>query len=375
MTLRHTFAIALSSLAFTLSLPIAHAAEWDGCFRWAGDSVTMRANIFQFGSGSGADLLDRILDAEEAWAATATDFEYHITLDNDFASTVGNGESEIFFSNATPPEALAAVFNYKHPFLCFYVESDLVIAPGADFSSSSSKSNLGAYQGDGSQLFSVDEDISFVSTMIHELGHVQGLQHEDDEYNCMMPSLQPMFHTNGSTARAYVGEDAAQISRLMYGDKNVSSPFGMRDFAVSHWKFNPATSTAQHTRTGVFSGGGSVGASMVNGEPVFNVTAGIPIEVEFTVESIGNFTNPFEQVEVRLYLSTNSFISKYDTFLGSSTVFTGSTGFAAPHRFTVTLPTSMPVGQIRYVGAIVNPTGLSTEVLTNNNATYTAVRR
>lgn len=125
-----------------------------------------------------------------------------------------------------------------------------------------------------------------------------------------------------------------------------------------------------HERTRVLSTFGFEAPSVtVNGEPVYIVTPGQTVVVEFTYENSGETLQSFT-TEFRL--STNHYISPSDTYLGEFPFSLGrNTAYTA--TTTLTLPNNLNSGQSYWIGSTVDSESEISEVSENNNRSYIGI--
>jgi hypothetical protein len=247
---------------------------------------------------------------------------------------------------------------------CRFTEVDILFNKSEGYSTSTHKDNLWPYGG----LYR-----PFQTTAMHEFGHAGGLNHTTDKYSIMGQDWTHI-HTNGSTARAYPGEDAVAGMVRLYGTRS-SAP---EDLGVVHWRWTGSNNGySTHTRTRIFSSSGvelsrfcssAPGARCV--EPVYKVSKGQEVQLELSYESLGKSSMT---VAVGYYLSTDNLITPADRFLSSSSMFL-STGTVRTAKKILTIPTDLTSGQTYYLGAVVDYTRAISEANEDNNATYIGIR-
>ena len=71
----------------------------------------------------------------------------------------------------------------------------------------------------GGEFGGGQENRTFNSTALHELGHFYGLNHSRTEYS-VMGIDRTHIHANGFLAQAYVGEDASHGAVFLYGESD-----------------------------------------------------------------------------------------------------------------------------------------------------------
>jgi len=369
LSMNHALVLTLSSL--TILLPRARASEWDECWngtkiRWAGTTMTLSAAQSSFLAGDYWH--EGLLKAKDAWNKSPSKFRYAVTT-GDKSIALGNGQSEIWWSGDIDQDVLALCFAYSNSWTCLYTETDILINTQYNFTASEAKSQLFGYGGEKGDT--KDNVYSFQATVIHEMGHAQGLMHESDNYNVMGDGERHM-HANGSTARCYAGEDSIAASMAVYGKHTQT----IEDVAVTHWRYAGISEFEQwtystHDRTRIFRNGKECHDSSSEGaEPRYDVKMGWVIDLELTYENLGKST---QKPKVKYYLSSNDTISKSDTYLGSKSL-TLSVNQVVTSKATLTIPTGLVVGKTYWLGAVVDADGAIPEIDEWNNATYVAIR-
>ena len=318
--------------------------------RWSSESRTLYAYAGDFPSGS--TWRTALQEAVARLNDNAAGFTFNIVYDWT-APALGNGRSEVWIDNISPP----GVTNFWWNGSCNLTEADIRMDSSVTWTTSSSKTTHSSYGGSGR---------SFQTTLLHELGHAIGLGHEADEYNIMGQDWDHL-HTNGSTARAYFGEDASDGSVFLYGSSSV------QDLGIVHWRRTGASGDYSiHNRTRLLnpSTNAELSYTTVNGEKRYNVNRGQSVKVELTFENNGN---NYQYEDVAYYVSTNSYISTWDTQIASrnlslspDSVYTSS--------YTVTVPSNLSCSTNYWLGAVIDKNGSLSERLGWNNASYIPIR-
>lgn len=266
---------------------------------------------------------------------------------------LGNGRSEVWIENISPP----GVTNFWWNGSCNLTEADIRMDSSVTWTTSTSKSTQSNYGGSGRP---------FQTTLLHELGHAIGLGHEADEYNIMGQDWNHVS-TNGSSARAYFGEDASDGSVFLYGGTSD------QDLGVVHWRWTGSNGEySSHGRTRMFdaSSGAELSYTTVNNERRYNVNRGQSVRVELTFENNGN---NYQYQDVKYYVSTNNFISTYDTQIGSRNLGL-SPDNVYTNSYTVTIPSNLSCSTDYWVGAVIDADNSLSETYEWNNASYIPIR-
>jgi len=330
--------------------------------KWNGNTARLRPSATSFPAGSAyTAALD---EAISTWNNNPSNF-YFTTSYNEPSVGMGNGESEVWFSNDASilSGAPAITYTWWNCYWLFgnhvnYTEADVIFDVNVAWSPSNTKGQLWPYGGRARP---------FQTTAMHELGHALGLGHENRTYNIMGEDWTHI-HANGGTTKAYPGEDASHGAVFLYGLWSASP----QDVGVVHWRYVGASGEySTHARTRLFNtSGAELSRFMDAGEPRYWVRPGDTIRLELTYENNGATT---QYPTVEFYLSTNDYISRSDTYLSNTTMtLVRSTVLTTTH--TLTLPSWLVPGTNYHVGALIDPTSLIGESNESNNATYIGVR-
>ena len=316
-------------------------------------AVTLSASSVSFPAGS--TWRAALQTAADRWNHSPALVLYYMSW-NDSSVGENNGQSEVWWSNGFGAPAVCK--NWINCSTGVIVESDVLFDNTVAYTTSTFKSALNAYSGSGRP---------FQTTALHELGHAQGLDHTSNEYSIMGEDWDHI-HANGSTTFAYAGEDATSTSREFYGTR----PNPPRDLGVVHWRrTGMSNGYSTHDRTRILSLGGVELANFTSGnEPIYFVTKGSSVQVEFTYENMGPSS---VTTDIRFLLSTNDFISTWDTTL-SQQAFGVSPDSVYTTRRTVQIPSWVNSGQTYWIGVLIDPDLEHSEVTETNNATYVGVR-
>jgi matrixin len=317
---------------------------------WSSESRTLYAYAGDFPIGS--TWRSALQEAVARLNDNAAGFTFNVVYDWT-PPALGNGRSEVWIENIGPP----GVTNFWWNGNCNLTEADIRMDSSVTWSTSNTKTTQSSYGGTGRP---------FQTTLLHELGHGIGLGHEADELNIMGQDWTQV-HTNGSSARAYFGEDASDGSTFLYGSGSVE------DLGVVHWRRTGASGEySVHSRTRLLdpATNAELSYTVVNGERRYNVNRGQSVKVELTFENNGN---SYQYEDVGYYVSTNSYISTWDTLIATrnlglspDNVYTSS--------YTVTIPSNLKCSTEYWLGAIIDKNDSLPERLSWNNASYIPIR-
>jgi hypothetical protein len=331
--------------------------------KWDHDTVRFRAAAISFPAGT--RWRSALGDAGGLWNRTPTIFRYHITFD-EFGVGRRNHQNEIYFSDSLEAPAVARVWHPRRA-ACEIKEADIVFntAGGWGILEPGLKARFIAhFDGAGTALR------AFQGAALHELGHAQGLAHEERVYNIMGQEWNHV-HANGSTAASYPGVDAVRASMDTYGRL---APGMNQDLSVAHFKWmSPAGDYSAHRRTQLFDTSGAPLVDVGAFEPRFVVRPGQTIQVEFGYESLGV---PSSSFMVSYHLSYDDEITTADPVIATRYIALEDSTYvgAESTRITLRLPTWLTPGTRYWIGAIIDPWNVIAEVDETNNATYIGIQ-
>lgn len=198
--------------------------------------------------------------------------------------------------------------------------------------------------------------------LAHELGHVLGMEHEDD-FIAAMNSHTPVPK---SGVRDRYGADAERGGERLWADETSfigefhrdTSHFTNEDPAVSPWTWDFFSG-----RNDLIYPVGGTTLSRCHGETA---------DVQYTTANFGLID--VVDLPVRIVLSSNETISTSDITVRTST-FTRSVGNSGVHTKTLTIPPLGSIGQgTYYVGVILDPSNELSESDEYNNAAKTGLK-
>ncbi|MBZ0258188.1 matrixin family metalloprotease, partial [bacterium] len=317
---------------------------------WSSNTQRLRASKVSFPSSSNSrSALD---DAIAGLNLNPSNFDINLTHGESSVSTL-NGQNEIWFSDdnslldGAPAVALSKYWFSK------ILAVDVVIDADRPWTTSTDKRAMTEYGGGGRPLRNV---------IYHEVGHLFGLAHENDEYNVMGEDWSHL-NTNGNHTISYFGEDAADGAIFLYGDKSGE------DLSVTHWRWTGRNGEySTHGRTRVFDNNGSrLTRTWKDSEPYYLVDNAQEIQVEFTYENNG--ASKQDHVDVGFYLSDNSLITTHDRHLRNAGISVARNNVWTTN-YNIALPNDLQPNTDYWIGVIIDRDDSISEFDESNNATY-----
>ena len=342
------FLVALASSQILLA-SAANAAGWKTCNdkkqTWGGDATTMYLSTTSFPIDSEWDKHTQYMMSE--WNSVGgSNFKFYVGRDTDNSVRSGNGRNEVYFLTENNETYLGVT---KLRWTCYWLFGTKKGYDEADISINTRYSwTLSDFTGSTS-----GSPYNFELVMLHELGHALGLNHYDG-----VPGTMNTYYYNGGPNGHYnqvePHADDRHGLRILYPDSSTD-----RDLSVSRF-YN--------------TGGGSSSVNRVRTTSNLNTTSlnkGSQYKIRYTLENLGTQT---ESATVKFYISTNSYISTGDTYLGSTSWSMPGASFTQSEK-TVTIPSSLASGTY-YIGYRVDPDNNVPESNESNNfvSLYHSVR-
>jgi len=268
-----------------------------------------------------------------------------------------NEQSEVWFTADSDYDPAVTTW-WKNFWTGHVDEADVVFYVGESYTTSMNKTSLWSFGG-GSRPFE--------TTALHEYGHVASLGHENDEYNIMGEDWTHI-HCNGTTARSYMGEDAADGLVRLYGRRSNGY---IEDVSVSIFKYSGEDGEySEHTLCKMCNSTGTeLPSSGFNGQRRYRVTPGQQVRFELTLENNGETT---QRGRIGFYVSTDSTVNTSDTRITTKS-FSLTRDSVVTQYVTITIPSTLTSGTTYYLGAFIDDNNTVSEV-DGNNAAYHIIR-
>ena len=339
----------MSTLA---ALTIAHSAfGWTSNGRWNSDTFTMRASKVSFPQGS--PFRDALGTVRDRFNENPGNIRIIHSWD-DTSIAMGNGQNEVWASDSLTDKPAVCYTWYN--ISGWIKETDVVFATGINYSTTTNKTSLRPYGGSFRP---------FQTTALHEYGHAGGLSHESDEYNIMGEDWTHVT-CNGTTVRAYLGEDACDGYYDLYGPAS----WNIEDVGVTVFRRSGEVdgySTHDFCSMGNTSGRMLGQLGTYEGQPRWRVAPGQTVSVTFSYENNGKTHK--QSPNIAFYISSNNIISTNDR-----QIRTGKMDLTRDNVRTissnVTIPADLTPGQTYFLGVIVDWDNAISEVTGSNNAAY-----
>jgi len=304
--------------------------------KFTNNQTTMYISTTSYPQGTWMDAA--LQRAMSKWTnVKGSSFTFHVGRDTDGTHNRYNGKNEIYTGNTsefTSTETTLAYATLDHRNGVIY-ESDIAFNPYVtwiDFNGAWCKASVAQ----------PDNEAYFEGIALHELGHVLGLDHENDvlaTMNSKHPNAGPVGHTNIWEVH---GDDRNGI-RYKYPDSSHET-----DIVAS-----------KYFRTGQ---GTSDVASALYPSPTY-LWRGQTYSIPYTTENLSTTTQSYS---VSFYLSTDPYIRPYDIYLTTTNVTNVGKGTAITKTASITIPTNISAGTY-YLGYIIDPSNQISETSKGNN--------
>ncbi len=288
---------------------ITWSEECDDCAR-------MRVSTISFPAGNA--FTTEVNAAMDTWnAVERSNFTFIKLLDTN--GTYGHNDvNEVVFDEIDGPGDTLAVtrswYNLCYPFDDADIkEADVIFDVEEDW-----------YTSDFSYTSS---NIHFRTVAVHEFGHALGLKHENDvmdTMNSFYPNGGPLSYSKLMIPTA----DARQGLRFLYAQGGTAKP----DLVALNYK-----------RTGAGSSG------LVSGPS--GAADGTNVTIESTFQNIGSTASG--DFNIGFYLSTNNYVSTFDTLLGTNVNAHVSAGGTVTFTRTLHIPAGTAPG-VYYLGLLLD---------------------
>jgi len=344
------------------------------------DSVSIPAGSPQYAA---------VLAALNTMNLNPSQFRYQLGGIDTNGVAVNNGESEIWMKDLGENYAGVSAIEQSdadYSPTCTATESDIIIntryrpsrAPVgiSKIGFTPNKPELFEYGGSYASLHSI---------VMHELGHSAGLQHEGNVLNLM--GGDNLLITNGDMVQPYIGEDAATGLIALHG----LSPVAQEDISVSHWRYGEKIAGgggsffSVHHRTRIFDAHNvelpkqcayqkpDINGALITAcpEPIYRVTRGQKINLEFSYENAGKTRSL--PVQATYYLSADNTIDTRDTLLKTRSITLKQDGKPSTLTTELLIPDTVAKGGTYWLGCMVDANNTLKESIESNNATYIGI--
>jgi hypothetical protein len=331
-------AVAAAILALAVVGPAGGSAlaySWTTCsgnaIVWNSGWTAMYISTTSFPAGSSWDT--RLQNAMWHWNnVKGSDWTFYVGRDTDGTHNNSNGRNEVYLESGLGSSTLAVTYTRYH---CYWLFGYWYGIDETDIGFNVSKSwNTGDY----SYSTPTGSPYCFEGVALHELGHALGLLHSDGAM-ATMNSYYPNSGPFGYYKEWDPFADDRQGVRYLYSDSTSEIDVAGSPLERS----GSGTSNLVESSTWAYAGG--------------------TVSVEFTFSNLSTSTQSFN---IGFYLSTNDYISTWDTLLGVNYGAWGTAGYTGTFTRTLTIPSGTAPGTY-YLGFLIDYDGALSEANETNN--------
>lgn len=356
--------VAILSLASNPAMAYKYLTDTCGATKkWPTSSMTFNANPTGF-TGNSAKWFNSFQVALDRVNESPVNFTAFVSLDNELDVAIGNGESEVWWINASTSATAYTITDSCGRTVETDITFDNNIPNGGYGDNMNVKTDFRGYG---------LEKRTFETTAIHEIGHTLGLAHENRYYNIMGNDYTFLNTTGETSLRSYLGEDATNGLIALYGSST------RQDLSTSAWRYDGTSgqySTHRHNRL-FNSSGTALSSTKVESsctrtycEMRHDVDLGQQIQYEMTLENNGSSS---QSVQLGYYISTNATITSTDTLIGTDNV-TVTRNTPDTLKRNVMIPANLQPNTDYYIGVIIDNAGSVSEWDETNNTSYIHIR-
>ena len=332
-------------VAAAVGLPsIASAYRYNACngtaYAWSGDDL--RFEIMSCSAPVGSQKADDLIYGMREWNAVQSmdDMFDQRWSNNACVVRTGNGRNEVGFVDGEAIDGALGLTLRRYSGVCWSWSRNISIVEADVFI------NGDAPLEEGNPAECNRKRTGQRTTVIHELGHALGLNHEPDQMSLMMPTDGEGKYCGQYTVSPH--PDDATGGRVLYGDGQRS-----RDLAASEFRH--------------------AGADRVTTNSDGAIRSLCPGGRHLVHWSVANLGTVHETYNVRWYLSSNRNISTADRVIATNIGAVQNAGFFSTWQRLITIPRTIPPG-LYYLGHLVDYDQRIWERRGGNNSTYMASR-